>query len=273
MTALWKDVRCACIPVDGLPYLAEMRGRAEIRVRFAGDRAWVWWEPDSPLQEEIVVRRILPLRTAELFTERCGHWYRLGARLPAFGVSEGDESAGVLLERVVLPAPIDAAPPPAALPDPMPVRLVRDERGSARPASAFRCALGELLRWAEGTTSAQLARLQAAWTGAHRGAQRDPSAAADVLVLGNPGPLPFLSDSVRFWGTDLLVPLGFRADPDLPETALLGALGARSGELAVMEADGFELIARGVFKRLSLAGIRLAREQFQSAGPADGSPR
>ena len=47
-----------------------------------------------------------------------------------------------------------------------------------------------------------------------------------MLVIGAPGTLPLLPESVRYWGSELLVPLGFRAEPDLPEAAIRGVAGA-----------------------------------------------
>jgi hypothetical protein len=271
MTAHWKDVRCACIPARDLPVLAELRGRAEIRVMITGERAWVWWGPESSLQEEILVRRILPLSGVELFTQRGGRWYRLAEHMPAFDVPKWDVSTGIPLERLIVPAPVGSEPPGPLLVDPLQIRLVRDERGVAQPATALRCALSSLRKWADGATSAQLAPLEAAWTRGDSCDQSDRGANPEVLVLGPPGTVPLLPDGVRFWGRDLLIPLGFRAAPDLPETAHLGALGAGSGELAVVDEDGVELIARGAFERLSRAAIRLACASIQGVGRPEGN--
>ena len=273
MTTHWKDVRCASIPVVDLPVLADLRGRAEIRVSIAGDRAWVWWGADRELLEEIVVRRILPLSGIELFTERGGGWYRLGEHLPAFDVPRGDSAIGLALERMIVPSPIAVVVPLGASTDPNFLRLVRDERSLVRPASALRSTLAALLAWAERATSAELVRLHAVWTGASHVAEGEGGARADVLVLAASGMLPLLADGVRFWGTDVLIPLGLRADPDLPETALAAALGAMAGDLVVLEEDGFERIARAAFKPLSRAGIRLAWESSRAARPQEGSRR
>jgi MoxR-vWA-beta-propeller ternary system domain bpX2 len=258
MAATWKDVRCASIPLDDLAVLAELRGRAEIRVQIVGDKAWLWWGPESRLQAEILVRRILPLRGVELFTQRGGRWYPLGAHLPAFGVPKADGATGIRLERVIVPAPIDAEPPQPLLSDRLRVRLVRDDRGVARPATALRCTLGALETWADSATSAQLGALMAAWTMGSDGDETASGGAPEVLVMGAAGTVPLLPQGVRFWGTEVLVPVGFRAVPDLPAPALLGAFGAKAGELAVLEADGFELIAHTAFEQLARAGIRLA---------------
>jgi hypothetical protein len=65
---------------------------------------------------------------------------------------------------------------------------------------------------------------------------------------------------LRFWGTDLFVPLGFRVEPDLPASAIRQAAGAKPDELAVFDLDGIELIPQAVFKPLSRAAIKLIVE-------------
>jgi hypothetical protein len=72
MTASWKDVRCASIPVDELRWLAGLRGRPAIRIAIAGDRAWVVWEPDSEALHDVLARRILPRPGVKLYSERGG---------------------------------------------------------------------------------------------------------------------------------------------------------------------------------------------------------
>jgi len=267
MTARWKEVRCASIPVEELSLLADLRGRPEIRVSIAGGMAWVSWEPESELMQAILVRRLMPLPSVELFTDRGGRWYRLGEHLPAFGVPIRDGSAGVPLDRIVLPTPMQAHRPEAVRMVSLGVRLVRAERSRAQPASALRCPLSALAAWAESATSAQIARLLGGWNGGSDRREGNP----EVLVLGTPGAIPLLPDGVRFWGTDLLIPLGFRADPDLPAPALHRAIGAGASDLAVLDHDGFELIPRAIFKRLSRAGIRLARKGSKGVGPVEGN--
>jgi MoxR-vWA-beta-propeller ternary system domain bpX2 len=95
---------------------------------------------------------------------------------------------------------------------------------------------------------------------------------AEAFVVGSPGKVPLLLESVRYWGTDLLVPLGFRADPDLPEQAIRRVVGAGEGDLVVLDREGFELIARSTFKPLDRAGVRLARGGFGASWPREGSP-
>jgi hypothetical protein len=91
-------------------------------------------------------------------------------------------------------------------------------------------------------------------------------------VLGVPGTLPLLPGSARFWGADLLVPLGCRSDPELPASAIRHIVGAGQDELVLMDEKGYELIARKAFQPLTRSGIRLAREGARS-GPEKGSPK
>jgi hypothetical protein len=257
MTASWKDVRRASIPVGDLPVLAELRGPGQIRVLIAGPFAWISWEPGSDLMREMLVRRILPLPGAVLYTQREGCWYRLGAHLPCFDVPQGDGSDWPPLERTIFPEPIRPARPQERLHDPIRIRLVRDAMMAARQATALRCSPAALAAWAERATSAELAAVKGAWI--RPVASHGP--AAEVLLLGPIGSLPPLTEGLRFWGSELLIPLGFRADPELPPSAIRRAAGATTEELAVLDDDGLELIPRAIFKPLSRAAIRLIGER------------
>ena len=70
--------------------------------------------------------------------------------------------------------------------------------------------------------------------------------------------LPAVPGAVRFWGTDLLVPVGHRPDPDLPPAILRDAVGAGSDELVLLDEDGADVIPRAAFAPLTRAGLRLA---------------
>jgi hypothetical protein len=264
----WKDIRCASLRVGDLPVLADLRGRAEIGVLVEGERAWVWWQAGAEVVPDLVARRILPAEGVELFTERGGQWYRLGEHLPAFGVPFRDGAIGVPLDRVVIPDRLSVLRPGELVGEPMRIRLVREEGKAVRPATALRCALAVLGDWAEAATTAQLTPLQGAWRKASDGEEEDD----EVLVVGPPGALPLLHESVRYWGTGLWIPLGFRAEPELPERAIRGAAGAGEGDLAILDESGFELIDRAAFEPLTRAGVRLARGGPGGARP-DGRSR
>ena len=121
----------------------------------------------------------------------------------------------------------------------------------------WRCAPNALAAWAERATSAELASLKGAWI--------KPAAQGGsnglVLVTGAIGSLPLMTEGVRFWGAELLIPLGFKAVPDLPPAAIRSAAGATKDELAVLDEDGLELIPWAIFKPLSRAAVRLIADR------------
>ncbi len=130
----------------------------------------------------------------------------------------------------------------------------------------MRCSLQVLSAWAEHVTSLQLSRLLGAW----RRGSAEEGGEDEALVRGEAGKAPHLRESVRYWGTDVLVPLGFRADPDLPAAAIRGLVGAGDGDLVVLDKQGIELIPLGAFQPLSRAGILLARGGSAGSGPKGG---
>jgi hypothetical protein len=107
-----------------------------------------------------------------------------------------------------------------------------------------RCYLTGLKQWADLVPSAQLAALRAARFGSW------------VLLLGSPPPL--LPDGERYWGQRILVPLGQRVEPALPESALCEALALRPDEVFLLGASGGEVVSLEVFQPLTRAGTRLA---------------
>jgi MoxR-vWA-beta-propeller ternary system domain bpX2 len=256
MTASWKDARRASLPVEDLPVLARLRCQGEFRVLIKERVAWLSWEQESDGALDMVVRLILPLVGAGLYVERGGHWYRIGEHLPVFDVPRGDLADWVPIDRAIFPEPVEGVQAERDPEAPMPLRLVRDAVLPARLASGLRCSLSGLRFWAERATSAQLAALSGAWIG--QGLTEGSE--AQVFLTGSSESLPLLPEGVRYWGTDLLVPLGFRVEPNLAAAAIRRAIGARHDELAVIDQDGIELIPRTVLARLSRASIRMIDE-------------
>jgi hypothetical protein len=130
-----------------------------------------------------------------------------------------------------------------------------------------RCRLDRLSAWAEHVTSARLAALRGAWTAEPGG----PPEQAEVLVLGVPESLPEVWEGLRLWGVDLLVPLGSRAEPELPEPALCRAVGAGTNDLVVLDGQGYEIIPRTAFQPLCRAGIRLGRSALTAGRPQEAA--
>jgi hypothetical protein len=75
-----------------------------------------------------------------------------------------------------------------------------------------------------------------------------------VLLRGRLPTVPGL----RLWGGDVLLPLGFRASPDLPPAVLRAAAGATAKELLLFTHDGFEAVPLAAFAPVTRAGLRLA---------------
>ncbi len=259
--------------------------------------------PGSELTQRILVGRLLPLAGVEIFARRDGRWHRPGESLPAFHVPIGDGSAGSALDRLILPEPLIASRPEGDAPTPVPLRVVRDENDRPRPAAAVRCRLADLALWAEKAPSSWIESLSAAWfdvpggdpdgaevlvLGAAALSARTETRPPGFVGRGSPDRadqpdrksprwdsartesrprgsvrLPAPEDGLRFWGCDVLIPLGYRADPDLPNRALRQAIGAGPDDLVILDHEGSERIPRKAFRRLCRASIRLAR----SAGP------
>jgi hypothetical protein len=234
MTTL-ADVCCASVPVESLSALGKLRTRATLRVIREGDRFWLRWPGD-----EEVALQVLALPGVRLFIPRDGLWYTLGSRVPTSEVPDLGE--GTALANVLLPAAFQFQKPIEDLIEPMTLQLERDE--SPRPASAMRCSLGALADWADTATSLELQSLHAVRCG------------EEAIVVGKT--LPLLPGCQRYWGGRVLVPLGYRPCPNLPESALVEALRLHLGELVLLDQGTVEVVQRELFAPLTRAGVRLA---------------
>jgi MoxR-vWA-beta-propeller ternary system domain bpX2 len=235
MSDAWEAVRAARVPAAGLAALAPVRCQAGVTVHRLGEAAWVVWPPEA----EEVVRCLRPVRGVEFFAEHGGRWHRFGHRLPcADGPPHG---AGEPLDRVLIPAPLTPLPPEEAGP---PVRLGIVRGGAPRPATALRCAVRDLAHWADTATTAELAAVRAARCGGR------------ALLLGER--LPTVHGGERFWGERVLVPLGFRPEPELPDAVLREACGVTEDELLILDAAGAEAVPERALQPLTRAGVRLA---------------
>jgi len=240
MTAL-NNVSCARIPAGALPALAPARCARNIEVLPDGEHFWLRWDE----ADDRILRLVLPLPSVELYVRRDTHWSRFGQRLPCPGPPEN--VAPQRLDQVLFPERVEAAPPVSTGLQPCPLHLVADDR--QRPTTAARCALAALLHWADVATTAQLHAVRATRLG------------DEALLLGDR--LPLFPQSVRFWGGRVLVPLGARPEPDLPESALIEALGLNDGEVAVLADDGVQVLAADAFGPLTRSGIRRAAREGQ----------
>jgi hypothetical protein len=225
--------RAARLPAAGLALLAPLRAAGGVQV-VGGDSAWVTWDNDRP----DVLAAVVAVPGAELFEPRDGRWFRPGGQLPAFDVPPQGEA--VPLDRAIVPAAVAATEPEQRDVRRVPLRLVRCE--VPRPATAVRCSVTALQKWADTATTAEITAVRAARSG-------------DVTwLLGSK--LPVLAGAERFWGEGVLIPLGFRADPDWPEAALREAANVGPDELLVLTENGTEAIPNDVFRPLTRGAIR-----------------
>jgi len=236
MTAPLLDVCCASFAADCLAALAEVRCVRGVRLALAGDRAWLCWEAG----DEQVLRRVLPIPGVHLYLLRDNCWFRHGHHLPAFEVP-ADLDYRPLYEALT-PAPVQPLPAPLWQGTPVMLTLVRDD--CPRPTTAVACALAAMAAWANKIPEARLAGLRAAhWQGR-------------VLLMGTR--LPLSPSGERFWGERVLVPVGSRLEPLLPERVVHRALGFSEEQLVVIRADKVEVLPRSELQPVTRAGLRLA---------------
>jgi MoxR-vWA-beta-propeller ternary system domain bpX2 len=235
-----EHVTCARLPASSLALLAGFRRVDEIEVLADGDHAWVFWESG----DDRILRALLPISGVELYERKGDAWHRPGRRLPSFDVPPAGER--ITLSRAVTPEPFSAMLPGSNSARPSMLRLARNSR--PRPTTASICPLVELGRWAELAPSSEIEAI--------RGAFRD-----DLALLFGLN-LPSWAGSTRYWGYQVLVPIGFEPLPNLPEEALLESLGTSGREvLRLVPMDdrmAVEAIPVETFRPLSRAGVRLA---------------
>jgi MoxR-vWA-beta-propeller ternary system domain bpX2 len=228
--------RAARIPASGLALLAPLRATAGILV-IPGEPAWLTWEGQRP----DVIAAVLAIPGAELFEPRDGRWFRPGERLPVSELPPPGDA--VPIDRAIIPAMVAHVEPPPRAIRRVPSQLVRSD--APRPTTALRCSLAALQTWADVALSADIVHIKAARNG-------------DVCwLLGSK--LPSLAGAERFWGDRVLVPLGYRAEPDWSEAALREAANVGPDELLILTLDANEAIPSDAFRPLSRAAIRRKR--------------
>lgn len=247
MPSALDEIGCARIPRESLDAVAALRCTSGIEVIEDGAHCWLRWEPGN----DDVLRQVLPLPGVSLFVRRGLHWHPHDSRLPGAGPPDRDARP---LDGLLAPDRIQPIAADTKKPEPVRLQLVRDD--VPRTVTALECALAELSQWAETATSPQIARLRGALSG-----QRVLLRGERLPLLGRAaGSIP----AVRFWGRRLLVPVGFRPEPALPESAWPAVLRLESDELALLRADSVTIVSASVLVPLSRAAIRLAcREQVR----------
>lgn len=250
-----------------LAALAGLRGRSDVRVQAEGEaegeeeRVWVAWEPPSDRgQRDEVVEALLPV-SGVVFARlgEGGAWYRVGRFLPEFGQGppEGIERRewGWPLDRVLVPGAMRGDAPREVV-EPARLRVVRDDR--ERPATAVMVTIEALLPWVDQAPTARLQGLRGSRSGDR------------VLLIGNR--LPPIVGLGRFWGTRVLVPVGVRPDPPLPESMLAEAVGLRDEDLALIDSEGrVEVIPERCLSSVSRGAVRrMAGIETRMLGPDAG---
>jgi hypothetical protein len=238
------DVCCASLPLAALPALAAVRCVPDVTVAIVGERAWLRWPPGHVA----VLHCVAAIAGVELFQPRNELWYRPRHHLPAFGLPLHAPSQS--LSQMLVPAPVQPELVPEPALQPVTISLVREER--PRTATALWCSLSALRKWADRVPTDELSAVHAA------------RCDDEVLLLGRR--LPPLPGAQRLWGERLLIPLGYRPEPALPESALLEALQVSPEELAVCRTalptrpDGphFEIVPRTALQPLTRSAVRLA---------------
>lgn len=235
----WNDVTAARIPAASLGALARLRAVEGVRVSPIEDVAWVTWPARSPA----VVAHLRPIAGAEFFVRRDGAWFRFGTTVPT---SAGPPTEpGRPLDAVLVPARVEPSLPTVRIAATT-VALVRG--GSPQTATALACSVASLRDWADTAPTHEIEAVRAARFGDR------------AILLG--GRLPAIADGVRFWGTRVFCPVGFRPEPELDEQLLAAAAGLEPEEKLFLTECGAEVVPGTAFEPLTRAGIRLALSHF-----------
>jgi hypothetical protein len=216
-----------------------VRNLPDVTLARIAEQAWVRW----PAGNERVLEQILPLPGVILYFRRDPHWHRFGCQLPTFDVPIAAEYQP--LQQVLTPYSFQAQKPPSLEWEPTELALVSDDR--PRPTTAALYSLAQLTDWIEKVPTPRLNGIQAARCG------------DQALLFGDR--LPLLPDGDRFWGSAVLMPLGYRPDPFLPASALREALAVSQDEVILWRQEGVETIDRRALAPLSRAGVRLAAQE------------
>ncbi len=242
MTGQLAETCCARLPAAALAHLAALRARADLSGFVAADSLWLFW-PSGNID---LSRAILAIDGAELFLRRGREWYRPGEHLPVFRIPKAEDARP--LSALLFPSPVSPVRPGQIAFQPAPLSLARC--GVPRTATALLAERSELQRWAESATSFQLDMVLAACCGdvvLMRGKRhRSPGDSTGIPVL--PGE--------RFWGWQVLLPLGWRVEPDLAEEVLTAALGLQDDAVALWTASGVEILSGTAFGPVTRAGVR-----------------
>lgn len=231
MRSILANAGLARLPASALALAGRLRGAGRIGVHLDGSIAWLRFDAPAP----DIISALLPAPGA-IFYELAGkQWRRCGSRLDADVPVDGFTA----LEAIIFPAAAPSPEPPPDLPPPAVLTLAPSDK--PEPARALLCKAAALAAWASLAPDAAVTTLRAARAG------------GSVLLLGDA--LPAI-DGRRYWGERVMLPLGIRARPDLPESTLAEALAVPSDCLALID-ETLELVPLSAFAPLSRASARL----------------
>lgn len=231
MQSILTNAGLARLPASALALAGRFRGAMRIRAHLDGSTAWLRFEAPAP----DIIAALLPAPGAVFYQQIGEQWRRCGSLLDA----DVPEQGFTALETIIFPA---AAPSPEPPPDfPLPAALTLAPSDKPEPARALLCKAAALAAWACLAPDAAITSLRAARAG------------GAVLLLGDS--LPPM-EGRRFWGSRVLLPLGVRPVPELPESVLAECLAIPGDCLALLD-DELELIPLAAFAPLSRASARL----------------
>lgn len=228
----------ARLPVAALADLADLRARPDLEILHLDSALWLRWKIDP----ETIVLRLLPLPGIELFERRDNRWFPAGRLLPTLEVPDDRTPGWKPLTAVLFPARIDPVFEPLVGWERTGLRLVPSSE--PRPTRALRAAFDVVQTWCETAPTSDLLAQRAVWN-------RD-----EVILLGDA--LPPLQPASRYWGQRLLLPLGQRLEPELPEVALLDLFSLSRGEIALLDEAAIDILEEARLHPLSRAALRRA---------------
>ncbi|MCF6227877.1 MAG: hypothetical protein L3J82_04300 [Planctomycetes bacterium] len=230
-----NNVSRASLPVSQLPALAELRLLPGLEIVIETDTAWLHWQGLTGQ----VLEHILPIQGVQLYSKIDGQWFPLNSRLP---VSAPATQPALALSELLQPT-LDSATL-AQVDSPNRVEITLVVSAEPQKVTATLCRLPALKSFAETAPLAHLKQLQVA------------QAQGIVLLIGQR--VPLLEGAERFWGEQVLCPVGFKPTFNLPDEILLNAAGVSSSELLIVRHKRTEIIPRSAFATLTRASARLS---------------
>ncbi len=242
MTKSMEHVCLACIPKSELGSLAAIRCTPGITAALDDNRAWISWRKG----QEDVLTCLLSIPEVQLYEDRDGVRFALGSHLPAFHLPDNlnyVQLANLIFPQAMKPVGISSLPIQRLSLDLVP-------ESKPQPTSALLTSIANVALWADSVSQVRLEKL--------RGAYKEE----EIILFGEN--LPPFPESELFWGYRLLVPLGYRISPKLPESAYCQALELSADEVLLFRHQKKEIITRSALDPLSRASLHLLAQEIAS---------